>query len=574
MGNDLKKEATCSTCLKILNKPVLLPCECSSICHEHIDELIRVNIENSLTCEQCAKTFDLKNATFAENQILNNKIKSMEYLSIRERNVYRSSQNKLEQMEKLQNDHEEKLNEFTTAVVDHFNSLKNEIDIRRETVLEEMHNKNNNEDEETLLKESSELIERTEQGEETFLRNSNQKIKSYRDEVNLEHERNQISEFFRKTQLSKLDLENLENDVNFKLMSLKDNLKRFDSFQLLLEQNYFKPHANNNRLGELFVNANEIRIVIFVRKSSKVIEIYNLFTGKLIHQLTGHTKRVTCASLYDRNKLVSGRQDGSIKFWDLQTGKCSKTLYVDRIYCLKVLKNGDLATGSGRNSIIIWDMVMFEMKFTLFSNDPNKITCLDQLSNEWLVSGGFDNDAIEIWDLNKQVCIRGIYSSQSKHTFSKSYSSNYRAGRVTFLKAFEKTIDGKIECFFATGTGVRQQREVICIWNASNGTCVKEFFSNRDPESHSISLCSLESISHDQLLCSYDLYFYYHQFYQGHAQLLINLTTFKETPLGMKACYSRFAGKYGHEISEQLRKIKTISEYWEAFIELYSLKIF
>ncbi|MFN9938660.1 MAG: hypothetical protein ACK56I_04220, partial [bacterium] len=113
---------------------------------------------------------------------------------------------------------------------------------------------------------------------------------------------------------------------------------------------------------------------------------------------------------------------------------------------------------------------------------------------------------------------------------------------------------------------VRQQREVICIWNASNGTCVKEFFSNRDPESHSISLCSLELISHDQLLCSYDLYFYYHQFYQGHAQLLINLTTFKETPLGMKTCYSRFAGKYGHEISEQLRKIKTISEYWEEFI--------
>ena len=73
MGNDFKKEATCTRCLKILNKPVLLPCKCSNICHEHIDELIRANKENSLTCKQCAKTFDLKNATFAENQILNNK---------------------------------------------------------------------------------------------------------------------------------------------------------------------------------------------------------------------------------------------------------------------------------------------------------------------------------------------------------------------------------------------------------------------------------------------------------------------------------------------------------------------
>jgi WD40 repeat protein len=338
----------------------------------------------------------------------------------------------------------------------------------------------------------------------------------------------------------------------------------------ILAQNYFKPYANNKGLGELFINDHEIRIVIFVRKSSKVIVIYNLLTGKLIHQLAEHTKRFTCASLYDQNKLVSGSKDGSIKFWDLQTGKCLKTLYVDRIYCLKVLKNGNFATGSGRNSIIIWDMVMYNMKFILFSNDPNKITCLDQLSNEWLVSGGFDNDAIEIWDLNKQVCIRGIHSSLSKKTFSKSYSSDYRAGRVTFLKAFEKTIDGIIECFFATGTGVRQEREVICIWNASNGTCVKELLSDRDRELPSISLYSLELISHDQLLCSYDLYFYYRQFFSGHAQLLLlkkrllkkHLWERKHFTLGM---VMRYPNKYGHEISEQLSKVGKLSGYWEEF---------
>jgi hypothetical protein len=55
-------------------------------------------------------------------------------------------------MEKILNDYEEKLNEFTQISMDHFYSIKNEIDIRRETLLEEIHNKNNNEDEETLLK--------------------------------------------------------------------------------------------------------------------------------------------------------------------------------------------------------------------------------------------------------------------------------------------------------------------------------------------------------------------------------------------------------------------------------------
>jgi hypothetical protein len=71
-----------------------------------------------------------------------------------------------------------------------------------------------------------------EEGEKAFLRNLNLKIKSFRDEVNLEHERNRIIEFFRNPKFNKKDLENLENDINFKLTSLKDNLKKFEFFQM------------------------------------------------------------------------------------------------------------------------------------------------------------------------------------------------------------------------------------------------------------------------------------------------------------------------------------------------------
>ena len=89
----------------------------------------------------------------------------------------------------------------------------------------------------------------------------------------MDYERHRIFEFFRNTQLNNEDLENLENDINLKLTSFFGILKRFDSFQMLLAQNYFKPNANNTGLGELFVNVNEIQIVIFVWESSKVIEI-------------------------------------------------------------------------------------------------------------------------------------------------------------------------------------------------------------------------------------------------------------------------------------------------------------
>jgi hypothetical protein len=485
MGNDLKKEATCTACLKILNKPVLLPCQCSSICHEHIDELIKVKKENSLTCQQCYKTFDLKNEKFAENQSLNKKIKSMEYLSSRERQSYTFVQNKLEQMEKFLNDYEEKLNEFTMVVVDHFYDIKNAIDIRRETLLEEICNNNKlkyspqkriflelhesicQEEyscEENLAEESNQLIERTEQAEETFLRIFNLKVKSNIDEVNLEHERNRILEFFRNPKLIKEDLENLENDFNFEHESLSGILERFDSFQMLLAQNYFKPYVDKRRLGELFININDVLNVILANKYSKRIEIYNLLTGKLIYNLTGHTNRLTGLSLYGQNRLVSGSADNKIKLWDLQTGKCLKTLDVYSVNCLKVLKNGNLATGSDRNSIIIWDMFMFKLKFTLFSHRGKGITCLEQLSNEWLVSGGILNETIEIWDLIKRVCVRVIYSCYSIDLHDKALFRTYfrEAGRVTCLKGFEMKIDDKIECFFVSGSS----SGFLGIWNA------------------------------------------------------------------------------------------------------------
>jgi len=455
-----------------------------------------VNIENSLTCKQCAKTFDLKNATFAENQTLNKKIKSMEYLSSRERQTFAFVQNKLKQMEKLQNEYGKKSNQFTMIVVDHFFNIKNAIDIRRETLLEEIYNINNNNeviDEETLLQESTELIERIEQAEKTFLRTFTQNL----DEVNLEHERNRIFEFLRNTQLNNEDLENLEKDIKSKFVSLGDNLKCFDTFQAILAQNYFKPCANNNRLGELNINLNKIAAKI-------------LWGDKKISDL--HTEHnITVSSGFYSRFFNRFQMFNTIKFCDLQTGKCLKTLKVKCIFSLKVLKNGDLATAHS-NSIKIWDVVMFKLKFTLLHRQRDKgIKCLEQLSNEWLVAGGSYRDGIEIWDLNKRVCIRVIsswlpYDSIDRNTYEIYENTHiYPHNRVTCLQAFEKTIDGNVECFFAAGTS----SGFLGIWNVSNGACVKEYrnfrqISNFDSKSqrYIFIIYSLELRSKDELLCS------------------------------------------------------------------------
>ena len=313
---------------------------------------------------------------------------------------------------------------------------------------------------------------------------------------------------------------------------------------MLLVQNDFKPDAAKKGIGEFLES--DFFNVIWAGKQSNSIIIFNLQTRKLIHKLTRHTKRVTGLCLCGQKKLVSIGEDKRIIFWDLHTGISLNSSYNG--YCLKILKNGDLATGSGINAIIIWDMAIFKTKFTLFSHLRKSITCLEQLSNEWLVSGGIYNDTIEIWDLNKRVCVRVIYSSNSIDSYDKALFRTYfrEAGRVTCLKGFEMKTDDKIECFFASGSS----SGFLGIWNASNGSCVKGF-----PNFMPGEISSLELRSNDELLCSSERGVY-----------SINLKTYEQSILEKIQCFPELEAKYGHEIMEQIRKITNGKE---DLVELY-----
>jgi len=216
----------------------------------------------------------------------------------------------------------------------------------------------------------------------------------------------------------------------------------------------------------------------------------------------------------------------------LQTGECLKTFYVESVLCVKILKNGNLATGSARNSITILDMVMFKLKFTLLSQRDKGITCLEQFSNEWLVAGGTYDEAIEIWDLIKRVCVRVI---QSWYPIDSHYDSLIGAYRVTCLKGFEKRVDDNVEYFFAAGTS----SGFLGIWNASNGACVREY-RNLMP----CQILSLELGLNDEIICSSERGIH-----------LISLKTFEQKILETSTGNADEQAKYDFDVSEQLRKI-------------------
>ena len=149
--------------------------------------------------------------------------------------------------------------------------------------------------------------------------------------------------------------------------------------------------------------------------------------GTCAGKLEGHSDWVWDLCLYDENTLVSASEDGSIKFWNLESLKLIKTIPVHKESVNKVLKlSKDIfITGSSDKSIKLWNVETDELLMTLLGHD-DYVRDLEIISEDLIASGGEDG-TIKIWNLKNKKCITTL-----KH-------QNY-------VKSIMKLPDGKIAC--------------------------------------------------------------------------------------------------------------------------------
>ena len=142
-------------------------------------------------------------------------------------------------------------------------------------------------------------------------------------------------------------------------------------------------------------------------------------SGACVHTLLNHTREVMIVKQVGDNLLASGSSDGTIRLWNVTTGRFLRTIGNHSTFGVNAIERVServLASASDDTTIRLWDMETGACVRTFYGHF-NKVWSLRLMSGQRLASGSADR-TIKIWDLENGECLRTIVASVSENTIN------------------------------------------------------------------------------------------------------------------------------------------------------------
>jgi WD40 repeat protein len=140
--------------------------------------------------------------------------------------------------------------------------------------------------------------------------------------------------------------------------------------------------------------------------------------------LVGHEGYVNYLRVLENGDLASGSDDRSILIWDASTFQLKRNLtgHKSWVSCLAALSNGDLASGSFDKTILIWDIEngLIKQNLTGHTSFVNDLAVLKVSGN--LASAGHDY-TVRIWNPNMGQLVRTLTGHKSA-VYSLAFLNN------------------------------------------------------------------------------------------------------------------------------------------------------
>ena len=173
-------------------------------------------------------------------------------------------------------------------------------------------------------------------------------------------------------------------------------------------------------------NLNEFQLLpnrlIATADSHWMVKIWNLTNGIIYRSLTGHAAQIFCLELIDQTILASGSMDKSIILWDLTIWKIKLIYYnahTDGVSCLKLISSGILASGSLDGTIKIWNTETYGSLINKMTHTSrSRVAYLDVFSEDILVSVCVDH-SIKMWQISTGLLLKTLATSTVVYTLKR-----------------------------------------------------------------------------------------------------------------------------------------------------------
>ena len=230
-------------------------------------------------------------------------------------------------------------------------------------------------------------------------------------------------------------------------------------------------------------NATHIHPVPFSRDGSTIawgdrkdhtVRIWNVKKGAQAWKLHGHESSVLCTAYSpDGDALASGSYDGSVRIWDLLTGRTTKVLRPEGrrspVYTVAFSPDGKtVASGEWGGAIRLWDVASGKLLHTVQSADPRAAKSSPAFiqvvafspDGKTLVSGS-EGGVVQFWDaatMTEREKLRKVVPAAAGGNFARPYASS-----------LDFSPDGKVLAVAFYGTG-----QAIFLWDTQTGEEVQK----------------------------------------------------------------------------------------------------
>jgi WD40 repeat protein/anti-sigma factor RsiW len=160
-----------------------------------------------------------------------------------------------------------------------------------------------------------------------------------------------------------------------------------------------------------------------------VIRIWDAATMREQTVLIGHSRPVSgLAFLPDSRRLLSGSWDGTLRLWDLTTGKEQKCFGPRiQVNCIAVSRDGRRALSGGHGRIVqLWDVETGQEVHSPFKGHTGSITSVAfSPDSRQALSGSFD-DTLRLWDVESGKEVRPPLKGHTGHVTGVVFSPDGR----------------------------------------------------------------------------------------------------------------------------------------------------